>query len=318
MKKIADLASAVTNIEVSEKKQQFYEGQFKKFANDKNILFVNPQLSAKQLYKTFLPFFGLYNSNVFTAITGVSKYNPREQLINPNIPITSKQVVWADFIVLPFTTQNLTKGETNLYEAIKRINEQCKIVFSVDFNFYELSDTHPYKDIFTDEGIMNVEDNIWYSDICLINNMVFRDYLRDKMKQLSTNRMDGISTKAVLALLPFFINSQILLESIEYETQEPQKVKGFVPYNDPNTIKNMKNISSVADSPSKSRFQIKVMKEEGKWVLKKGKTKKPFKVLAKKSLAIDEAKKWIEKKYDIIIYKADGTVHKTFIYEHLK
>lgn len=320
MKAILNLASALTNIESSDKKVKFYEGQFKNFGNDKNILFLNPQLSGKQLYKTFLPYIGLYDSNVFTALTSISKYNPREQLTDPDCPINTKQIVWADFIVIPFTAMNLTVGDTNLYDAIKKINENCKIVFSVDFNFYTLSDMHPYKDIFSEQGIHNVEDNIWSCDICLINNMVFKDYLMDKMKILMAGRKNGIPTKATIGCLPFFINSDIILENMEddYEAQSPEKVVGFIPYNDPKTIQNLKNISDVAESPSKSRFQIRVLKEGEKWVVKKGKAKKHFNSYAKKSLAIEEAKKFIEKKYDVIIYKADGTVQQTFIYEHQK
>lgn len=318
MKKIADIVSALTGVDSSDKKKEFYEGQFKGFANDKNILFVNPQLSSQQLYKTFLPYYGLYSSSVFTSLTGVSKYNPREQLVELDFPINSKQIIWADFIVIPFTSMNLTKGETNLYDAIKRINENCKVVFSVDFNFYTLSQNHPYKDIFTEIGIRNVEDNIWFSDITLISNMVFRDYLMEKMQILKTGRMNGVSTSANIGCVPFFINSEILLENVSYEAQPSEKIDGFIPYNDKKTIKHLKKVSDVAASPSKNRYQINVLKEGDKWILKKGKTGKPFESFAKKSLAIEEAEKWVKKKYDIVIYKVDGSIHKHIEYKHQK
>lgn len=308
MKKVRDLAWALTNVEMSDLKKDFYKSQFTSFGNDKNILFVNPQLSGKELYKTFLPYYGLYNSNVFTALTGVSKYNPKEVLVELDVPLNSQQIVWADFIVLPFTTQNLTFGETNLYDAIKRINEQCQIVFCVDFNYYELSDLHPYKEIFTDKAIRNVEDNIWHSDMCLVTNMVFREYLLDKLKQLYSGRLKDVPTSATLACMPFFINSQIMLENIEYETEKPTKVEGFVPYDDPATTAHMDKVSNTA-SGKPNRLNVKVMKEDGKWVVKKGKSPKPIKEFTKKNKAVEEAMKWIDKKYDVIIYKVDGTVH---------
>ena len=146
----------INNPEVERLKfEEFYDAQFEKFSDGKNILFLNPQLSGKQLYKTFLPYLGMYNAKIFTALSGVEKYNPREQLEKLKVTITSKQIIWADFIVIPFTSENLTRGENNTYEAIRRINEQCKIVCNIDFNFYELSDLHPYKDIFTEEAIWN-------------------------------------------------------------------------------------------------------------------------------------------------------------------
>ena len=75
MKQISDVIKALNN-------DDFYREQFEDFADNKNILFMSPQLSGKQLYKIFLPFCGMYNTDNLTALTSVEKYNPREQLTN--------------------------------------------------------------------------------------------------------------------------------------------------------------------------------------------------------------------------------------------
>lgn len=319
MKKISNLNKAFTNIEASEQKTRFFEGQFKEFGKNKNILFVDPQLSGRQLYKTFLPYIGLFNTHIHTALTSIGKYNPKEQLISLNTPLSIKQIVWADFIVFPMTTENLTLGDTNIYNSIKMINKNCSVCFSVDFNYYELSDKHPYKEIFHDQAIRNVEDNIWYSDICITTNVLMRDTILERMREMNNVEMSSSQpTTAAITTIPFFINSSILLESIDYEGKEPQIVDGFVPYDDKKTIEHINDIPDVGKPKEVKNLQIKVMKEGDKWVLKKGKSKKAIEVYATKSLAESETKKWIEKKYDIIIFKQDGTIQKSIIYKHQK
>ena len=309
MKIIADLTKAILD-------EEFYNQQFENFTDDgRNILFLNSQLSGKQLYKTFLPYLGMYNSKVLTGITGIEKYNPREQLSNLEITINTKQILWADIIVIPFTTLNLTTGGENLYEAIRRVNPQCKIIFSVDFNYYTLSDKHPYKDIFTKEAIKNIEENIWYADVCMLNNVQFTKYILEKMKELGTDRMRNIPTTCAIACMPFLINSDLVLGNVDFDPQLPQKIDGFVEY-DSETKEQLNKVTETAES--KGKKQIKVLFENDKWVLKKGNYKKPIETYANKKLAMDETKKWVEQEYDILIYKKDGDLQKSIIQSHKK
>jgi len=312
MKQIKNVITAINN-------EEFYREQFEDFASDKNILFMSPQLSGKQLYKIFLPFCGMYNTNNLTAITSVEKYNPREQLTNINLPIKSNyEILWADYVVVPFTAQSLTNGEHDLYDSIRAINSNCKIVFCIDFNFYELSDLHPYKDIFTREAILKVEDNMWNSDICLVSNMAFRKYLLDKMIKLGENRMSGIHTDAGITCMPFFLDSQILLDNVDYDPQQPEKVTNEDAKKEPSAKKQLNKINEIANPITESKKQIKVLKEGASWSVKKDNYKKPLMSFKKKEEAINYAKTNIEEGYDIIIFKKDGTVQQSIIAKHQK
>ena len=70
MKHIKDIVNAINFNE------EYYQNQFDEnnWAEDKNILFLNPQLSGKQLYKIILPYAHLHNGIIHTAITGISGF----------------------------------------------------------------------------------------------------------------------------------------------------------------------------------------------------------------------------------------------------
>lgn len=130
MKAVLDLTKAITD-------RDYFDEQFSDNGKDKNILFVDPQLNSKHLYRFILPFFSFYNEKVYTAITNLTKYSPYGQIANFDPILTQKEIMWADYIVFPFTTASLTKPN-GIYEAIREVNPNCKIVFCVDFNYYLL------------------------------------------------------------------------------------------------------------------------------------------------------------------------------------
>ena len=218
MKDIGQLQYAITN-------ESYYKRQFAEYGQEKNILFISPHLSGKQLYKSILPYLFMYSNEVFTAITGLGKYDPKAQLIDLDIPLGKDEILWADYVVIPFTTHPLTIGENNLYDAIKNLNPETKIVFSIDFNFYELSELHPYKPIFTPEAIAAIEDNIWECDICMTSNLAMRDYLIQKMGELHHGRKKDMPTSATITTMPFIIDTKIVLRNVEeFDPQKTIKV----------------------------------------------------------------------------------------------
>ena len=94
--------------------------------------------------------------------------------------LTTKEVLWANFIVFPFTTDDLSKPY-GLYEAIRELNPNCKIVFFVDFNYYNLPLEHPHKGLFDfPVSVDATERNILYSDLCLTTNIMLRNFLLKK------------------------------------------------------------------------------------------------------------------------------------------
>ena len=109
--------------------------------------------------------------------------------------------------------------------------------------------------------------------------------------------------------------------NLVFDPKKPKKASS-VQYDDSETQEKLNNIQEAANNPQadvNAKNQIKVLKEDDKWVLKRGRYPKPFARYAKKSLAVDEAKKFIKSEQcDVIIYKVDGSILKSYIYEHQK
>jgi glycosyltransferase involved in cell wall biosynthesis len=218
MKSVLDLTKAITD-------GQFYKEQFENNGNEKNILFLEPQLTSKHLYKFILPYFCFYDDKVYTAITGLGKYDPYRQIVGIEANLNEKEILWADYIVIPFTTMDLSK-EYGIYSAIREVNPDCKIVFFVDFNFYELSQEHPHKELFSFQNIVDiVEKNILFSDLCLTNNIQLRGYLIKKFTQLVESKYVGVENIDVnFGTIPYLIDEQIVLQNVEFEYQKPEPV----------------------------------------------------------------------------------------------
>lgn len=222
MKDLLSLKRAITD-------NEYYENMFNKIGTDKNILFVSPQLSGKHLYKSLLLFHCLPEKTVngelaiATGITSLKPYDYRKQLIEYEIELSDKQIFWADFIVFPFTTQPLSQ---DIYKRIRALSPSTKIMFSVDFNFYELSDRHPYKNIFSDEMILNqVEDNMYFSDVVIVDNLFLVNYLLDKFKKLMEGKYQDVQGYMSLSCFPSMIDSEIVLKNVDYETDNASFIK---------------------------------------------------------------------------------------------
>lgn len=223
MKDILSLKRAITDTD-------YYESMFTKWGVEKNILFVSPQLSGKHLYKSILPFLCLPNKSesgdvtIATGITSLNTYDYRKQLMSYELELTDKHILWADFIIFPFTTQPLSN---DVYKKIRGIKPSVKIVYSVDFNFYELSDAHPYKRIFSDPMILSqVEDNMYFADVVMVDNLMLVKYLFDKVKNglMKTKYLD-VEGYMSLSCLPTMIDSEIVLKNVDYEPENASFVK---------------------------------------------------------------------------------------------
>ncbi len=207
----------------------YYEKMFSKRGIEKNILFVSPQLSGKHLYKSILPFQCLPDKNengtmrIATGITSLKPYDYRKQLIEYEIELTDKHILWADFIIFPFTTQPLSQ---DVYKKIRGIKQSVKIMYSVDFNFYELSNLHPYKNIFSDPMILSqVEDNMYFSDSVVVGNLMLVKYLYDKVKNLMENKYKDVQGYMSLTCFPTMIDSEIVLKNVDYEPENALFIK---------------------------------------------------------------------------------------------
>jgi len=277
MKAILDLTKAI-------KDREFYNKQFEGGGTEKNILFVSPQLTSKHLYKFILPFFSLYTKEIHPAITSLSKYNPLEQIVNLDTTLSSVEIMWADFIVFPFTTHDLSKNY-GLYEAIREMNPLAKIVFCVDLNYYEVPKDHPFHELFQQEGIKEqVERNILKADFAMSTNRALDEYLFNKFNGFIQDKYKSFYTKVIFTCVPYLIDEEIVSQNIEFESQKPAVINKEI----------FKKIAEVAEELKKEDLKInkeKAVKINNKKLTPKKATAKTKKVTGKKTKKGKKGKK---------------------------
>ena len=253
MKPILDLIKAMTDTE-------YYDSQFQESGEEKNILFVSPELSGKHLYRYIIPYFSLCNEKINTAITGLEKYDSN-YITTSKMMLKPAQVVWADYIVFPFTLRELTATKGNVYDMIRSINPKAKIVYCVDFNYYELSTLHPYYNYFTNEVVSIVDDNIFFSDICLVSNLYLQGYLVKKIKEYMQTKYREQNTSLKISTMPYIFDVEIVLQNVEFEPEEAHEVFPEQLHSDREKISEIKE---VAEEVKKNDLETKKNKSNGK------------------------------------------------------
>lgn len=217
MKEVSDLFVAL-----SDKSTGYLEEQFKESHPNKNVLFINPQLSGRHFYKFILPSIVMYEYNVWsTALTSIDKYKPNKEYEHVKIPLTSREILWADYIVFPFTNIDMK----DVYEDIRNINPGINIIFSVDFNYYKMTKLHPlYEKFSSEESIRSIEDNIFYSDISFVSNPNLSEFLVDKFQnELNKGRYKDEVSNTQISTFPYLLDDKIIMENIELELPELSK-----------------------------------------------------------------------------------------------
>lgn len=211
------------------REKEFFDNQFKEIHWNKNVLFINPQLNGRHFYKYLMPYLAMYEYNAWaTAITGIDKYKPNKEYESVKVPLSSVQILWADYVVFPFSFDDLSDAYNNL----RKINPSINIVFNVDFNYYELSKQHPvYKDFQNRNAIDNIEKNIFNSDLTLTTNTKLTEVLLEKFKELSESKFKEQESYVSIGTMPLFIDTEIIMENIEtsipqlsLEEQKPLRV----------------------------------------------------------------------------------------------
>jgi glycosyltransferase involved in cell wall biosynthesis len=193
--------------------EEFFKNQFKEIHWNKNVLFINPQLNGRHFYKYLMPYLCMYEYDAWaSAITGIDKYKPIKEYESVKVPLNSMQILWADYIVFPFTFDDLTES----YKNLRKINPQVNIVFNVDFNYYELSKQHSlYNDFQDRNAVENIEKNIFYSDLTLTTNTKLTEVILDKFKELYETKFKGQEIFVSIGTIPLFIDTEVILENVE-------------------------------------------------------------------------------------------------------
>lgn len=283
MKAILDLSKAINN-------SKYFDGQFNEKGKEKNILFVAPQLSTEHLYNYILPFFSFFNEDVFPAITSLEKFKPYEQIVRLDVELNAKELRWANFVVFPFTTQDLSK-EFGLYEAIREVNPTVQIVFYVDFNFFEIPKKHHYYELFQFPDILDqLEKNILRCDLCLTTNEELDNYMYDKFNKLVEEKyQEDESVFVNFSYIPSLIDEEIVTQNIDFDTEKPKAV-----------IKRKTTIKVAKVAETIKNKDLKANKTKAKALKKKPKapkkvTTKAIKVNAKDDKGVEDSKKKTKK-----------------------
>jgi len=198
---------------------KFLNNQFRTVHRNKNVLFINPQLNGRHFYKYILPYIVMWEFDVWeTALSSIDKYKPNKEYEEMNIPLKSREILWADYIVFPFTHASLEKP----YQDLKNINPDVKIVFNVDFNYYEISKKHPhYKKFTEDDAISNIEDNIFYSDLTMVTNSKLSNVLVEKFtKELNKEKYKDKKSNVEISVFPLLLDEKIIMENVEIDAPE--------------------------------------------------------------------------------------------------
>lgn len=168
--------------------REFYPAFFKK-DHKTRIIWVQPRIDRYELYTLIGPAFYLpvgpnpTNPNVIpnisSLVTGfeadtrefednlsVLEFMQREEFFTEYVPL-------ADIVVFPFTYQKLgsqpSVDKISIYEQIRRANPNVRILYTVDFDYYDVPKDHfNYKLI--QSHIPNIEDNIRNADGIICGN----------------------------------------------------------------------------------------------------------------------------------------------------
>lgn len=218
MKDIVDLYTGLSD-------KIFYNAQFMSNGySNKNVLFVSPKPTGKDNYRYLLPYIIMNEYDIWeTAITNIQAFD-KDRPFAVNSALNSKMILWADVIVIPFTTQELLP----IYKTIRRINPECLIVFNIDFNFYLLKKTHAYYDIFKNEDIItSVEDNIRYSDITLTINENLTKFIFEKFDGYDTGKYQDVENIWKIMTFPMFIDVDVVMYNVELKNPNKKEDTKF-------------------------------------------------------------------------------------------
>ena len=220
MKTVSDLYRQLSVIED-------YLSQFQ--VNDQpNVLFVAPQMKMKDFYNYILPYVVMNEKNIANcAMTSLTKWDDQQYITDIDMLLFSKQLLWADIVVFPFTTQPIgwdwTEDTPSVYDQIRTLNPDVRIFYTVDFNFYEINDRHPlYSYMHSPEAVEAIELNMVHADAIMVNNPELLSYLQEKVKKLKVDH--DVERRLNLICMPVATHEELIYENIRVgETLEVEQ-----------------------------------------------------------------------------------------------
>lgn len=192
IKKINDIVSNVDGY-----KNQFVTNELP------NVLLIDPQTSRFEFYSMILPTIVLNSEEkINLAFTKIQKFKagPQRELIN----LTETEIKWADVIVFPFSIATYQGEQKHLFDEIREINTDCKIVLlhevlssatkffeNVIFNIEKISGSKVEKSLLpkikqnVSESISN---NINRADKIIVPNKMVSELVGELIGEISSKK----------------------------------------------------------------------------------------------------------------------------------
>lgn len=218
MKLISDLYKNVRNVD-------WYKRQFKFEAGKKNILFIDPVMMNFDFYSGIIPYLALSEDQekFNTAITGLYRFSEIET--KPQTLITGAQARWADVMVQPLNMEDLKP----LADELREVNSECKIITTVEFDFYELTNDHY---LLEDDAIMPILEHQKLKPTAknktkvrkelkkrIVNRLHSNLEQSDRIVVLNQHLLEKLESKGFrdIQYCPIVIDPDTFLENIDYQ-----------------------------------------------------------------------------------------------------
>ena len=210
MKVVNDLYSNI-------KDKRFYQNQFKSLADKQNILFVDPVMTSFDFYTMIIPYLALggEDSNYQTAITGLYRYSEINSI--PPKYLSENEVKWADVVVLPMTLEKFN-GSGRLYQELREINPNIKIIQTVEYDFYEIKSDHHLLDFSDKEKLKPTKKEINSLKKKMITRYEDNCKGADRLVVLNPNLAKKLISKGFkdVKWCPVFIDEDTFKENIDF------------------------------------------------------------------------------------------------------
>lgn len=215
-----------------------------------HVLFLGPYLNATGLYRTIIPYMELNNSQTHSAI--INQLIPAKENINQKAiewHLSDEMIQWADFIVFPTTTSDLSQN----IELLKKINKKptLKFVMDIDDNYHIDIPGQDQKK--ATESRKNILINMAKCDIVTTTNRQLGQFYLNKLKEASLK-------EPIFYMMPNLMYNKCM-ENIQIIEKKPDKKRIGISCN--RTYNSFKDLLSIkkplAEIQKKYKDEIEIV-----------------------------------------------------------
>lgn len=153
------------------------------------VLFVGAKTDVHSWFKMITPgvMWAKSDAGVAACISNVESTKNELNCTTEDFEVEPELIKIADVIVFPFTAENLIET----YRYIRHLNPNIKIVYSVEYDFYSIPESHRHHEYFSsDVKTGDVEDNVSDADFVFVPTEKLAEKIIAKIKD-ETKLMPG-------------------------------------------------------------------------------------------------------------------------------